>query len=224
MKTMKHPAFTLPNACQAGAVLVTGLMFLAVLTLLGVTSARMSSLEERMSGNMRDRSLAMQAAELALRDAEKDIGNLGCSQSQLPSRCLGAAGLAGFYATCNQDGVSGTTDDGLCMREGATLPTYTLTSITWPAFVNINGNFGPLTVDMTAAPNGTFVVYGTFTTTSISNTATSATVLDKLSAPPRYIIEGLLKKTVPYYRITVRAQGGNPNTVVWLQEVFRPVP
>jgi type IV pilus assembly protein PilX len=41
-------------------------------------------------------------------------------------------------------------------------------------------------------------------------------------------MEGI-KKNVPgggiafYYRITVRAQGANPNTVVWLQEVFKPI-
>jgi len=49
----------------------------------------MSSLEERMSGNMRDRSLAMQAAEMTLRDAELDIRNSGR-----------VSGITNFVAAC----------------------------------------------------------------------------------------------------------------------------
>jgi type IV pilus assembly protein PilX len=67
---------------------------------------------------------------------------------------------------------------------------------------------------MTAAPS---VEYGEYT---------GAGNITGLSAQPRYIIEGI-RKALPgsesfFYRITVRAQGANPNTVVWLQEVFKP--
>ena len=63
---------------QRGVALIVALVFLAVLTLLGVTLARNSSMEERMAGNTRDRDLAFQAAEVALRDAEADLaGFLG---------------------------------------------------------------------------------------------------------------------------------------------------
>lgn len=44
---------------------------LLVLTVLGVTSAQTTTLQERMAGNMRDREVAFQAAEAALRDAEE---------------------------------------------------------------------------------------------------------------------------------------------------------
>ena len=58
---------------QQGIALIVALIFLAVLALLGVTIARNSSMEERMAGNTRDRDLAFQAAEAALKDAEADL-------------------------------------------------------------------------------------------------------------------------------------------------------
>jgi type IV pilus assembly protein PilX len=182
-----------PQSRQSGAALITGLIFLVVLTMIGITAARMSTLEERMSGNMRDRSIAMQAAELALRDAERDIQALGTAVRTTP-----ISGISHFVANCNQDGTSNTFDDGLCYNGPAGYGVAIWT-----------------TANMTAAPS---VAYGRFT---------GATAIAGLSAQPRYVIEGI-RKTPPgggelfYYRITVRAQGANPNTVVWLQEVFRP--
>ncbi|MGH8488991.1 MAG: pilus assembly PilX family protein [Gammaproteobacteria bacterium] len=55
---------------ETGAVLVVSLVFLLVLTLIGLTGMQVTSLEEKMSGNMRDRNLAFQAAESALRAGE----------------------------------------------------------------------------------------------------------------------------------------------------------
>ncbi|GAB4357766.1 MAG: pilus assembly protein [Immundisolibacter sp.] len=60
-----------PPDRQRGVVLVVALIMLAVITLLGVSAMQVTSLEERMAGNMRDRSLAFQAAEAALRDGER---------------------------------------------------------------------------------------------------------------------------------------------------------
>lgn len=54
---------------QLGAVLVTGLIFLVVLTLISIAAMRGTLLEERMAGNARDQDLAFQAAEAAMRDA-----------------------------------------------------------------------------------------------------------------------------------------------------------
>jgi type IV pilus assembly protein PilX len=66
------PHYSLP-ARQQGVALIVALIFLAVLAILGVTIARNSSMEERMAGNTRDRDLAFQAAESALRDAQADL-------------------------------------------------------------------------------------------------------------------------------------------------------
>lgn len=58
------------NVRQRGAVLITGLIFLVVLTLLGTTALQGTLLEEKMAGNLRDETLAFQAAEAALRSGE----------------------------------------------------------------------------------------------------------------------------------------------------------
>lgn len=181
-------------AHQHGAALITGLIFLIVLTMMGITAARMSGLEERMAGNLRDRALAMQAAELALRDAERDILNSGR-----------VSGITNFVAACT---------NGLCIRRGAQ-PAFTLNTIDFPAFTAGGVNYAALSADMTAAPS---VALGGIT---------GATAVPLVSGQPRYLIEGI-RKTPPgsgetyLYRITVRAQGMNPNTVVWLQEIFKP--
>lgn len=171
---------------QHGVALITGLIFMVVLTLIGITAARMAGLEERMSGNMRDRSLATQAAEMALRDAERDIvGGAGITRPNP----INIGGLTLFDPGCT---------DGLCDAINAP-PQWSV-------------------INMTAAPS---IPYGRFT---------GATNNLGLSALPRYIIEGLPQKLDPdgvtlnnYYRITVRAQGANPNTVVWLQAIYQPL-
>ena len=55
---------------QQGVVLATGLIFLVMMTLLGVTAMQTTLLEEKMAGNLRDEMLAFQAAEAALREGE----------------------------------------------------------------------------------------------------------------------------------------------------------
>lgn len=56
---------------QRGAVLVVGLIFLALLTLIGVAAYSVLTQEERMAGNARDRLRAFEAAEAALRHCER---------------------------------------------------------------------------------------------------------------------------------------------------------
>lgn len=61
---------------QHGMVLITGLIFMVVLTLIVVSSMRTTLLEERMAGNARDTDLAFQAAEAALRAGEEILDSL----------------------------------------------------------------------------------------------------------------------------------------------------
>jgi len=189
---------------QQGATLVVGLIFLAVLTLIGVTAARVSGLEERMAGNLRDRAVALQAAEMALRDAERDIMLTGAPGTARPR----ALSQMSFASDCGAGGAAN--ERGLCDRRLA--PTgYTTTEINWPAFAVQGVNTAALTLDMTAAPS---VPYGTFT---------GAAAIVGIPVQPRYVMERFEKNvggTKYYYRITARAQGINANTVVWLQEIF----
>lgn len=56
---------------QAGVVLIISMIVLTLMTLIGVTAMRDTNLQERMAGNLRDRDLAFQAAEAALRAGEQ---------------------------------------------------------------------------------------------------------------------------------------------------------
>ena len=53
--------------------LITGLIFMVVLTLLALAAMRTTTLEELMARNARDRDLAFQAAEAALRAGEAEL-------------------------------------------------------------------------------------------------------------------------------------------------------
>jgi len=205
---------------QSGAVLPISLVMLLLLTVIGVTGSQMTGLEEKMAGNMRDRNIAFQAAESALRDAEQDIKGAGAAP---PKREPEISGITDFFVNCNADNIENTADDGLCDRGWGTTayrqPSYSGTSVSWAAFTSKIGVAHPaISLDMTTAPS---VQYGTFT---------GAAPIPGLSAQPRYIIEGQRGPPQPgqtgpvfYYRITARAQGVNPNTVVWLQEIFTPL-
>jgi len=70
---MKTHKLHLSRSPQQGAALVTSLVILLVLTVLGISAMKNSSLQENIVGNLRDRDLAFQSAEAALTSAEKDV-------------------------------------------------------------------------------------------------------------------------------------------------------
>lgn len=71
---------------ERGAILVTALLLLLVLTIIGVTAMQMTRMEERMAGNTRDMNLAFQGAEAGLRDGETLIR----AQDTRPETCSAA--------------------------------------------------------------------------------------------------------------------------------------
>lgn len=58
---------------QGGAILIVALVMLLLLTIIGLSSIRGTTMQERMAGNSRDESLAFQASETAMRQAESVI-------------------------------------------------------------------------------------------------------------------------------------------------------
>jgi type IV pilus assembly protein PilX len=58
---------------QSGVVLFVAMILLLILSLLGVTAARMQTVEERMARNDDNRQLGAQAAEAGLRSAETGL-------------------------------------------------------------------------------------------------------------------------------------------------------
>ena len=79
---------------ESGAVLYTGLIFLLVLSLIVLSALRSGTLEERMAANARNRQVAIQAAEAALRDAEVRLFTLPGFVSKFDSLTF----ANGFYA------------------------------------------------------------------------------------------------------------------------------
>jgi type IV pilus assembly protein PilX len=82
---------------QQGAVLFVALVFLLLLTLLGITASSTSILQERMTGGMRNAQLAMMGTESTLRGGEIDLWTAAARSS------FGSGGLA--LPPCGYSGV-----------------------------------------------------------------------------------------------------------------------
>jgi len=81
-----------PSYLQRGAVLVVSLMILLMMTLIGLSAMQGSTLQEKMTGNLRDSSVAFNTAESALRDGEAFIEGVAAL-----SAFDGTNGLYGEY-------------------------------------------------------------------------------------------------------------------------------
>jgi len=185
--------FDAANREQNGSSLIVALVLLVILTMLGLTSMQIAGIEERMAGNTRDRSLAFQAAEAALRDAERDVK---CEKidgkAATVSRLIGCiSGMTGADDKCT---------DGLCCNISGLVCVEPAT----PVHRNT-------TLSLSKTPS---IRYGTYT---------DAPLLSGIDAArqPRYLVEPFVKNSSNYYRITARGYGLNANTMVTLQEVYK---
>lgn len=131
MKTAKFPAHASPHA-QRGVVLIVALAMLLMLTLLSVGMFRNLGLEERITGNTREKQHAFYAAQSALLYAENWLnqGNAG-----LPASC---AGVSATPVVCNTT---------------STPPQATLATTAW------NTTFGTSYVPPTAVSQNTIAQY-----------------------------------------------------------------
>lgn len=80
-----------PSVRQKGAVLLISLVFLLLLTVIGLSAIQSSTLQERMAGNANDLNTAFQAAEAGIRQAEAVL-----QQASLPN----FDGSNGRYVVC----------------------------------------------------------------------------------------------------------------------------
>ena len=185
-----------PQSPYRGLSLLVVMGMILALSLLTLGAMNSSIVQERMVGNARDRHVALQAAESALRDAEIDIE----TQVQPDS---------GFVAGCSS---------GLCLPPSDSAGTPQSA----PLWQTLDWSTARAYGSRTAAP----ALLGP------DNAA--------LSAQPRYVIERLpaLPATsgesagfgggwsnapgarARAYRITVRASGMRPGTVVMLQSLY----
>lgn len=213
-----YRTFYKPNR-ERGMALLIALVFLVILTLLGITSMHRALLDEKMAGNTRSIAMARQAAEMALRDAERDIRAIKADSTACPAgtgSCrptgwrpltdyIGGAGLS--YGDANCQG-------GQCIA-GDTLEQWNTYYASNPRVWLVDTNWDPANWTNPSNSLGRAVMYGTFT---------GATALTGLYSQPAYLIEMFRKEyggPEQYtFRITVKAWGPEQNTVVYLQEVF----
>lgn len=104
---------------EQGLSLVLVMIFLVILSGLGITAMQSSTFSARIARNESDRNLAFQAAEAALRDAENDIfyrrfDRTPCSAATAGCRAEPFEGLLNFNTTCL---------NGLCDTVGAAAAT-----------------------------------------------------------------------------------------------------
>lgn len=76
---------------QSGMSLFPAMMFLLVLSVIGVSALNSTLMQEKMVSNTKDANLAFQAAEAGLRDAEADIARNISTNTVFTSACV--AGL-----------------------------------------------------------------------------------------------------------------------------------
>jgi type IV pilus assembly protein PilX len=76
-----------PRSRQAGMVLVTALLMLIVVTILAVAMFRSFGLDEKIAGNLREKTRALNAAETAEQYAEYWLGAGNGSATSAPITC-----------------------------------------------------------------------------------------------------------------------------------------
>jgi len=185
---------------QRGVALLVALMFLIVLTLLGLAVMRGTTLEEKMAGGNRDYNVALQAAEAALRDAENDLKG-GLPASRTLSQYVFPITLWGTGTP------SGCVAGGLCVINDETIQLYPPSA----GFVDWSNS------------GATSVRYGTYTgATAISGVAQQPRyILELMQFSAGGQNAGQVGPNWLYYvRITARAWGASAQTQVYLQEVY----
>lgn len=208
------------GACsQRGVAMAVVLMFLLIITGLALFSARYATMGESMARNQLDAERARQAAESALRDAERD---LLLADGVLPSGALcDRSSVRPVFA--NFSAFSNSCPQGQCAMAANT---YTSSDYSdgsnaepwWPAAQGglWNNNFD-------SKPRGT-TPSCTFTGGVPLGTFTGAAAIAGVARQPEYLIE-LIRRgggRVVYFRITARGFGTSERTQVVLQSYFQP--
>ena len=189
-----------PLRSQRGAVLIVSLMFLVILTMLGVTAMTSTTFEERMAGNARDAAIAHHAAEAALREARDEI--LGLTTTKR------ANSMDRFHER------SPACSAGICQKVGdIATPAGTEYPVTLPPIPDI--------VKWTKDDAAT-AEYGSMSggkkISAVSNQPRYT--IELFCSPMFYETLKDVGAHCRLYRLTATGWGRNPNTRVTLQETF----
>ena len=121
---------------QKGATLIVGLAILLVLTILGVSTMQSTLIEEKMAGNLRNTSVAFQAAEAALREGEYNLSDSAYFDGITDNQWETSSDNDGYYAVDNTTELSvidpfddaryGLTMDDITISDAVASPKYYL--------------------------------------------------------------------------------------------------
>lgn len=211
----------LPHRRGRGIALVIVLMFLLVLTSLAIFSARYATLGEGMARNQLDQERARQAAEAALRDAERDL-LLSTAARAANSRCDRRPDrpvvlrVAAFSADCAR----GQCAPSALSATAADWSTNANPEAWWPVARGGLWNNGGAKPSVAAGLNNNC----NFTGGVPLGTFTGVPEIVGVSRQPEYLIEYYSRASgrADFFRITARGFGLNATTEVVMQTYFQP--
>lgn len=197
-----HTRTVFPKS-QRGISLVIVMIFIVILSVLGVTAIQTSTLSSKIARNQLDRTLAFQAAEAALRDAELDLKN---KKFDKVTSCT--AGAVGCRATLM------TVEAGNFGNDTSANPSANRCNLGLCATDDLVVGAPPFWEERTRWTNANdSVVYGT---------NTGAPGLPVVAQQPRYMIEYFKQGEFGnVYRITSLGYGASANTQIMLQTAYK---
>ncbi len=163
---------------QRGVVLITGLIFLLVLTLIGISTMGASTLTEKMTQNFRDTSTAFVAAEAALSDGESWL-NAQTTPSVMVTTCSTPPCNVWVYnATTNFTQLS----DSWWQTQGRTFSSSLYGVAAQPVYVMEEYSFVPYELSPDALSKGRGYYYYRVTARGIGATNTSRAYIQSMYA------------------------------------------
>jgi type IV pilus assembly protein PilX len=177
---------------QEGAVLYTALILLIILTIIGVTAARLQTGEAVMARNEHNHQLALQSAEAALRDAEINLADGNWSIAQFAQN---NAGLYVLQTTVQDPLINGSVVDNFNWNAAYPAPNPAAMIYTGPALSN--------------APTSPVL-----TQIIIEDLPPVARAGDPLCTPSSQT------QSCAVYRVTVHAVGGDSSASATLQSII----
>lgn len=214
---------------QVGLSLIIVMIFLSAITGLTIWSVRQSIFGESMARNQMDLEVARQAAEAALRDAERDLMNL------TPTLLTNASCSRGFDRPPKAFDFTTNCTNGFCTKSdtvyaSANFSTATATSVNaepwWPPS---KGGLWNNTFSSKPGRNPVTTTNCNFTGGVPLGTYTGAAAIVGVAIQPEYLIEHFLRrsnismKETNYYRITARGFGYTQRTQIVLQTIYAPL-
>ncbi|PUA27957.1 MAG: hypothetical protein B0W54_15725 [Cellvibrio sp. 79] len=167
---------------QSGAVLLVTLILLLLMTIVGISSIKGSNMQELMAGNVRDRQIAFQAAEAALRQGE------------------------GIVNGVNPPNTEGSTKGVMLGKQSGVTSTYWRNEYVWDDNLSVK-----LDIDLALTSERPRFVVEKLDVVYVPGSDGGGVDFVSMQNKPEIMV----------YRITGRGVGMTPNSIVYLQSLYR---